>query len=256
MKMIISDLDGTLLKEKKQSLDLKTLNLIEKLLDKGFYFAVATGRQYPNAYRMFGKLAENIIYICENGSLIISKHKILYRGKIEMNLCKDIVKSALENKSTELMLSGIMTSFINPRNYYFYDLVANRMQNNVLVLEDLMDFDETCVKVSIYQKDKISSADEKKWKGKYENKLTVAKSSEKWLDFVPLGTDKGAALERALKYFKISKRDCVVFGDQDNDIEMLKLIPNSYAMSCGSYGAKKIAKDIVSDVDIVLERML
>ena len=68
IKMVASDLDGTLLLNKAQSLPEEIFPLIRKLKEMGILFVAASGRQYPNMKRMFAPVASEIAYISENGA--------------------------------------------------------------------------------------------------------------------------------------------------------------------------------------------
>ena len=75
IKLIASDLDGTLLHGGEQSLSPRTLNLIRRLTEKGIRFIAASGRQYANERRLFAPIRDEISYIAENGSLCICQGK-------------------------------------------------------------------------------------------------------------------------------------------------------------------------------------
>ena len=53
IKLIASDLDGTLLHGGAQELPQRTIQLIHELTQKGIHFVAASGRQYPNMRRLF-----------------------------------------------------------------------------------------------------------------------------------------------------------------------------------------------------------
>ena len=53
IKLIASDIDGTLLTNHGQIVPDRTADLIRRLIDKGIYFTAASGRQYSNLRRMF-----------------------------------------------------------------------------------------------------------------------------------------------------------------------------------------------------------
>ena len=69
IKLIASDLDGTLLHGGEQSLSPRTLSLIRRLTEKGIRFIAASGRQYDNERRLFADIQDHISYIAENGAL-------------------------------------------------------------------------------------------------------------------------------------------------------------------------------------------
>ena len=76
IKFIASDLDGTLLLNGAQKVSEELIPLIKRLNDEGIIFCAASGRQYPNLRRLFGEVADELMYICENGSVIIYKDKL------------------------------------------------------------------------------------------------------------------------------------------------------------------------------------
>lgn len=245
-KLIVSDLDGTLLMPGAQKLEQKVLDAVEGLLDAGYLFAAASGRQYPNLRRMFGHMAHRLIYICENGSIVVQNDEVLYQGEIKRELRNEIIKKAFVNETSEILLSGVWQSYIQPRSEYFYNLVANRMKNDFVLTEKLEDVTETCVKLSIYEQGKVSALQEQEWIADYGEKLTVVRSSEKWLDFMPLGTNKGKALSLVMEKNNIHAAHCMAFGDQDNDVELLQTAGISYAMAHGSERLRKAAGRVIS----------
>ena len=57
-----------------------------------------------------------------------------------------------------------------------------------------------------------------------------------WIDFIAPGTNKGAALEKLINRLDIKPEECMAFGDQYNDVEMLQFVGTSYAMSNAAPG--------------------
>ena len=52
IKLIVSDMDGTLLNDEKQ-IDKRIYDLLPKMREEGIRFVVASGRQYPSLARDF-----------------------------------------------------------------------------------------------------------------------------------------------------------------------------------------------------------
>ena len=77
IKLIASDLDGTLLKNGAQELPPDIFPIIRELRQKGIRFVAASGRQYYNLRLLFKPVMDEIFYIAENGSLCICNDKIL-----------------------------------------------------------------------------------------------------------------------------------------------------------------------------------
>ena len=69
VKLIASDLDGTILRKGAQSVEPSTIKAIEQLVNKGMYFAPASGRQIVSLKRLFEPVSDKLVYIAENGAL-------------------------------------------------------------------------------------------------------------------------------------------------------------------------------------------
>ena len=63
IKLIASDLDGTLLQNHMQSCSEKAIRLIQELTKKGILFVPASGRQYFNLYNMFKEVQGDLMYL-------------------------------------------------------------------------------------------------------------------------------------------------------------------------------------------------
>ena len=73
IKLIASDLDGTLLQDGTQELTPRAISLIHSLTQKGIYFVAASGRQYTNERIVFDKIKdENFLYWRERLNLYAS----------------------------------------------------------------------------------------------------------------------------------------------------------------------------------------
>ena len=60
IKLIASDLDGTLLQNGSQELTPRAIKLIHEITQKGIRFAAASGRQYDNERRVFHEIKDEI----------------------------------------------------------------------------------------------------------------------------------------------------------------------------------------------------
>lgn len=74
IKFVASDLDGTLLNDKKL-LPEGIFDTIERMYKKGIIFAPASGRQYANLKKLFEPVKDKIIFICETARLSDTKAK-------------------------------------------------------------------------------------------------------------------------------------------------------------------------------------
>ena len=95
IKLIAADMDGTLLSSRKQ-LPKGFFPLVRTLKKIGVRFAPASGRQYYNLYEQFGEIADELMYISENGGMVCDGAK---------SSCAAKIAAALESAFTGLEMS-------------------------------------------------------------------------------------------------------------------------------------------------------
>ena len=115
IKLIASDLDGTLLHNGAQQLTPRTIELIRALTRKGIRFIAASGRQYDNERRLFAPIRDEISYIAENGSLCVHRGEVISRGIIPDDLAYRIMRDIKKNPDYEIVVSREDTCLIEDR---------------------------------------------------------------------------------------------------------------------------------------------
>lgn len=88
IKLVASDLDGTLLQNGAQELTPRALDLVRRLTEKGIVFVASSGRQYDNEVNLFNPVKDQISYIAENGSICIHKGNVISRTVIAPELIR------------------------------------------------------------------------------------------------------------------------------------------------------------------------
>lgn len=230
IKLIASDLDGTLLQNGAQELSPGTAELIQELIGQGRVFAAASGRQYPNLQRLFKKVQNEIAYICENGSLVLYQGRILEKHTIDRETGQEILGAIMERDGCEVLLSGVNTCYIQPKEQAYAIHLQEVVKNTVTVVEDILAAEEPYLKISIFEKAGIRQRSEAYWRSRFGDKVTVVTSGNTWLDMVPKGVHKGAALAVLQKELGITPAETMAFGDHYNDVEMLDQVGYSFAM--------------------------
>ena len=73
MKLVVSDVDGTLLRAKEQIVSQTVIAMIKELTKKGILFAAASGRCYSDLVRIFQEVKEEILFIASDGAVVDRK---------------------------------------------------------------------------------------------------------------------------------------------------------------------------------------
>lgn len=221
VKLIACDLDGTLLLNGAQSLRPDTCGLIESLLSGGILFFAASGRQYTNLQRLFWPVRDKIGYLCENGCVSIYQGRQLHKERMDRSLGRELICAIQRKDGAEVLVSGVMESYVQPKDMSFYYHMRDIVKNDVTLVPDILHTNEEYMKISVYEAGGVKDGDY--WKERFGKRCTVVTGGNDWLDMMPLHVNKAAALARILTHLGISPQDCMAIGDNDNDREMLEL---------------------------------
>lgn len=77
IKLIATDIDGTLLKDGTLMIDPEYMTVIEKLTSKGIIFVACSGRQFISERKLFAPVCDKLLYITDGGTVVRTPHKIL-----------------------------------------------------------------------------------------------------------------------------------------------------------------------------------
>ena len=84
---------------------------------------------------------------------------------------------------------------------------------------------------------------------KWEGQASIAVSGDLYLDFMESSVTKGKAMRQIQEYFGLSKDECMAFGDNYNDVDMLDSVTHSYVMSTAAEDIKKHGRYITDWVE-------
>lgn len=256
IRLVASDLDGTILKNGAQTLPDGFIEKIRELKKAGIHFAAASGRQYPNIRRMFAPLGDEISYICENGAITFYQGRRLYEDLFPDDLLRDIIQEALKKEGTEITCSMWDVQYLLPKNQAFVHFLKETVGYDCKVVSSIEEVPHSCIKAAVYEENRDMEENLYYWQRRFGDRCKVVTSGNRWIDFVPFHTNKGNGVKALLKEMHLSPDECMVFGDEYNDLEMLQCVAHSVAMSCAKEGVKKEAAYLTDSVDQVLDRLI
>lgn len=230
IKLIASDLDGTLLQNGSQTLTSRAVPIIRRLAEKGVIFAAASGRQYPNLVRLFGSAAQDMAFICENGAFVMYRDRVIAKAVMEPVSARRLIQDVLNREGCEVLISGERTSYVLPKDESFLYHLQHVVRNNVRVVADVNDIPEEIIKISVYEPAGIMEHSASYFISRWQDTVKCTVSGFGWLDFVRSDVNKGAALSALLSHLSIRADEAAAFGDNYNDLEMLSLVKYGYVM--------------------------
>lgn len=228
IKLIATDIDGTLVNKQKQ-LPPDFDEVLAKLKEMKISFAVASGRSLVALKAQFEKYLDDISLICDNGALIYDRGKLLSSSIMPRETVVKIIDVCEQNGMTPLLCTPRDTLLADAGAAYKNEVSLYYL--NRVVLSDLRDYDSDVTKVAIYQESGIERHGLSALEREFGSSLTVALSGYYWVDIMNAGVTKGAGMKVLQQRLGADYESTMAFGDYLNDVEMLGCAYYSYAVA-------------------------
>lgn len=273
MKILFSDLDGTLLTDEKLILD-EDMRAIQRMLDCGNKFLITTGRPLASAKLMakkYGFYRPGFFLVSFNGGLIFdceTEQSVLTR-RIPVESVKFIMDAAFERGmhahtyAGDLVISEHETEQL--KNY------CKAMQMDYLVVDNVCDYfagiehkenqadpsvpinvvvKPNPIKVNVITPFGHGSLEEfrAEMRKTTAGKLFDVFSKPEMLEFSNLKSNKGDAVRFMADFYKVPLSETIACGDEENDCPMIEAAGIGVAMANASGVAKSVA-DYVTEKD-------
>ena len=232
IRLIAADMDGTLLDDDKELHD-HFWPLVDALFERGISFAPASGRQYHTLHRLFGDVADELVYIAENGAYLVRGREEVGSDILDDEVVGRIIVAvrALTDTGADLgvVVCGKRSAYIE-RNDPAFRAETDEYYASLAILDDLLDRPEDGIlKVAVYDFGAAEHGTLPALSG-FRGEVQVVLSGEHWVDLQNLGTNKGTAIRRVQRALGITPAQTMVFGDFLNDLELMDAGDYSFAM--------------------------
>ncbi|MDS0528520.1 Cof-type HAD-IIB family hydrolase [Clostridium sp. SHJSY1] len=228
IKLIATDMDGTLLNEKGQIPE-NFPYILERLEEKNVKFVVASGRPYFTLYENFAPVSDKLYYICDNGAFIVEKGKIISISVMDKFKVNEMIRCIESIPNTEIILCGKNGAYHKPCNKEFSSEI-DKYYVKKYVVEDLTTVDDEIFKIAICCLESSSITSYNILNSNFSEEFMIVVSGEAWVDIMNKNVNKGEALRKIQESESFSYNETMVFGDFYNDIEMLKNAHYSFVM--------------------------
>ena len=249
IRVIATDMDGTLLDPKGQ-LDLPRL---EKILDKldqcDIRFVIATGNEVHRMRQLLGHLAERVALVVANGARIFENDELLQAqtwddamvdkalGHFKGRECQD-----------QFVVTGMNGGFVK-EGTVFTELDKFMTPEMIEKLYQRMNFvDEFdsslfggVLKMSMVVGEERLDSVLQEVNDLFDGRVRAVSSGYGCIDILQDGIHKAWGLVELLKRWNLKPEQIMAFGDSENDIEMLELAGISYAMENAEEAVKRVA---------------
>ena len=256
MKLIVSDIDGTLLNSDKHITD-KTKAKILEMIASGHLFAIATGRMHAAGRTISKEIDYDGFLISCNGAVV--KH--LKTGELiqaieEPPAVVSKVIDICEAHGAVYFLYTIETIYASA-----YKHLAKKYYDEMPKLPEALRFEVVfpenvsalAGKVPVY---KVAMAHENRdlfYKTidaiRTIEGIEAVKSLDSLFDVMAKGVTKATGIEAIRAHYDLPLEDVIAFGDNENDIDMIRYAGVGVAMSNATDELKAVANFITLSND-------
>ena len=243
IKLIASDMDGTLLDDNKQ-LPADFFETIDHLCEQGVKFTIASGRTYAALSHLFPEeYLTKLDFICDNGAYIVHEGKTVDITPLDRNTFEEFVSTAEEIGGFRLLVCAVGGTYHLPCDPEFDREVAKFYKNHIKC-DDLLSIDDTIYKLAVCDMQGAQERGKPALDAVFGDRLNIQVSGPIWMDVMSAGVSKGTALKKLSDILGIEKNEVMAFGDYYNDTDMLETAGVSFAMANGNDYIKSIADHI------------
>jgi len=246
IKLVATDVDGTLVKDSSRDVYEEMLEAVENLCDQGIRFVVASGRQYASIRKMFARVSDRISFIAENGAHLIVNGQNLSVVPMQREYVEQIMADlrSLYPRGCHVVASTPKGSYLESKDEAFIRLIRESYRNDVTLTGDILKEPEEIIKLAVYKKGGIRSIGESTLIPKWKDKVKTCMAGEEWVDFMDRSVDKGRALKMLQDVFEITPEQTMAFGDNNNDMGLMLAAGESYAVENAVAEVKETAKHL------------
>lgn len=245
IKLYVSDVDGTLVKDGSTECDPEYIRLIAKLKEQGVMFVPSSGRQYCSLHHMFLPMSDEMTFISESGSVLWKDGKPKVMGAIPPEWIQEIAEDVRRIPGADLMISGPVVSYVPQKDSEMHRWLTGGYGYDIRVVEDwVFPKENNYCKAAIYHRE-IDKLVGTPFYEKWSKRLHLCFAGVMWLDCILPGVSKGDTLKNLQISLGISREETVVFGDNQNDVEMMRCATRSFAVSTARDEVKREATDVI-----------
>lgn len=240
IKMVAVDMDGTFLNDKRTYDKTTFLTLFKQMKQRHIHFVAASGSQYQRLRHEFAEVADQMDYISQNGAIVHTGDKLQHLEAISddqvhhvLKILTDAFEPGVVNQE---VVAGLHGTYVNrdmdPEvlkivKYYYRPVIGvdslasiaaqtvkDQFTKLAISFTPGVDFDAASAKLAKLLPAKLTS--------ETSGFNTDLVGSEK--------ANKRSGIRALQEHYQIADDELMTFGDNENDLSMLTMTPNSFAM--------------------------
>lgn len=230
IKLIVADLDGTLLDENKQ-IDQDMPSLLPAMREQGIAFTFGSGRNMHIMQDFVSQLQIDVPYITNNGANMFEGRRCIYECSISSS---DLLLSLTMLKQANIPFLAYSNFAVYPQGSHpglLHFMERLKGKSEIIETNTIHEIIEHSIfKVVIIHEDEEKMARMMKEMNDQCKEAHCVRSEGDIYTLTHIDASKGNTLQKLMKYLQISSKEVLVFGDNYNDVSMFDVAAYSVAM--------------------------
>ncbi|MFA7129741.1 MAG: HAD-IIB family hydrolase [Sphaerochaeta sp.] len=252
--IIFCDIDGTLLPHGQKAISEEIFSLIKEARQSHYLFCISSGRFHRSMIPLFEPVQDDVVFSASNGSRIIYQgNDIIPNASIDPLLAEEIYEKLHAQKATALISTTehlyYNSDYMTAERFLAYQQssYARQFEHFFQVKGEILQITFLCLE----HLEQILAFSRQTW----GHQTKIAISGKNMFDIS--ASSKGESLIKVSNAFKVPVSHTYAFGDDENDLSMLRAAGQGFLMSSGSDSLKTLhphhSSDIVKTIRTIIQ---
>lgn len=235
IKLIATDMDGTLLRDDRTFDYARMENLLDELDERGIHFVAASGNQYTQLRSYFNPVnPDRVTYVSDNGALVMNHEEVIAESSITNEQIDRVidwnnrVNAKLENL---IVLSGHNGAYVS--NHATPEVIGMVKSFYPIVhqVDKFKEIEDNIFRFTFVWPQGVDVHQYiQQLRAEFGEELHTTGSGFGTVDILAPGVNKRTGLEQLGEKWDIKPEEMAAFGDNGNDLEMLRYVKYPFVM--------------------------
>ena len=249
IKLVVTDMDGCLL-DSKGRLPADFEETYRMMKENDIIFASASGRSIAGLMKPYGKLAEEMAFVTDNGASAYYKGRQLFSNTIRREDYMPVFEEAAKHPDLLPVACGTGSAWMENIDR-FDDRITGELRKYYPSWKECSfeAIPEEVLKIALLYFDDIEKNIYPYFEKFNNDRIHSKVTAFVWIDIFDATVTKGTGIKALQEKLGISPDETVVFGDYLNDLSMAEFAVRSFAPSGSHPEVKQAFTDVIGSND-------
>lgn len=248
--LIAIDLDGTLLRDNK-TISERTLNTIHHVRKLGHHVMIATGRPFRASHVYYKQMGLNTPIVNYNGAYVHHPQDAnwgTFHSPLELDVAQKIIDTCDKYNIRNIMAQVKDDVFLQTYDEAIMEFLTFGNPPKIEIGHVRENLKTETTSILIHSKEEEIDSIRHHLAKEVGHYIEHRTSGSPWniIEIIKAGINKAVGVKKVADTYKIPEDRIIAFGDEDNDLEMLRFAKYGVAMGNAIDEVKSAAYDVTT----------